>query len=254
MVDITKPGRRVTDNTSELGTYTAPYDKAAVEDAYKLYIQGPPEMNPLEVDAYNRVAPSSKMQEDLAKQGSGLLSDIISGDSDYLRRKAALAAAARDVSAAGTGTLGGIRSSYARDKAVTDAAIDAQLDAQGRIGKAQEDLQRPIDWQLGKGEKRRQFEEDSPWEWMKKYQDAIQFGEHTPTRTTTVDEPSGADIRAAELAEDLINANINALNNPTADKSAVDKAKDAVDKAKDVFDTAKDAFDLGKDIYDWWKS
>ena len=260
-VDLTAPGLTTTENINPLGQTTAPLGSASAIDASNLYRQGAPGLSPLEVNAYNRVSPTAAAQRGLGEAGAGVIGGILGGDSAYANRLAARTAAARDIAGAGTGTLGGLRSSYGRDKAVSDAIIDAQLDAQGRVGTAQQDLSRPVEFERAAGEKHRQFQESSPWDWLSNYQKAIGFGQNVPSTETSIKTPSGADIYQAQLANELIKANIGSIGGTAPNVTPGTPANPGTGGTggtggdiTDLIDAGKDLWDIGKDIYDWWKS
>lgn len=199
-VDVTAPGITQTDSSSSLARQVEPYEPAILDAARNIYNQGAPGLNPLQQAAINQTSPIAAQQSALANQGAGVIGGILSGQSPILDRVGAQASVNPNLAASRAGTLGGTRANYARDKAVSDALLDTQLAAQGRIGTAQADLQRPIALQQQVGQEYQDFQQNQPWDWLGNYQRSIGFGQHSPQLSNQVRHPSGADIYASQLS------------------------------------------------------
>ena len=213
-IDITKPGITTETKGTQFGDQTLPYVQPGLDYAQQVFQAGPVELNPLQTAAYNQVASGAQQGSTLAGQGAGLLGNILSGSDPYTRQLATEAAAATASPFASAGTLGSTRSQLAANKAASDAILSRQLDAQGRIGTAQQDIQRPIDLLSDYGQQHQDYLTQAPREHLQAYQDATGFGGSTGTQTgTAVTSPSGADIYNARLGQFLTGSQLQNLVN-----------------------------------------
>ena len=207
-VDITAPGTTSQTTATGLGEVTAPLTQGIVGDARSLYQAGPAPLNPLQTQAYNQAADLARGQDALGGLYSTGLTGIIQGTDPATNRLAQQAAGNVGTGAALAGAAGSARAGRAAAAGAADVQARHSLNALGQLPAAQSALAAGTDTLNRYGQQYQNWQDTADWQNLSRYQQAIGFGQHSPQTTTTIDQPSGADVYNAQLAQQLLAANL----------------------------------------------
>ena len=253
-INLSAPGSSTVTESNPFYDVTGQYTPGIVAAAADIYNEGPPDLNPLQVDAYNQVSPTASKQQDLADQSTNAALAFLDPDSPLNQRLGDRAAASAASPFGTAGTFGSSRSRLAANEAALDQYYDNLIKGIEAAGTAQGQLEVPIDLQDRYGSQFYDYEANAPSDHLRQFQDNIRFGSAIPGSRATVTQPSGADIYNASLGREL-----NRLGLEEAYKKAgVDPSKlQTSGPLQDVSSTIKTVGDTVsgvKDIYDTGKS
>ena len=257
-VDITAPGTTAQTTATGLGEVTAPLTQGIVGDARSLYQAGPTPLNPLQTQAYNQAADLARGQDALGGLYSRGLTGIIQGTDPATQRLAAQAADRVGTGAALSGAAGSARAGRAAAAGAADVQAARSLQALGQLPQAQASLGAGTDTLNRFGQQYHDWQDTADWQNLNRYQQAIGFGQHSPQTTTTIDTPSGADVYNAQLAQQLLAANLpegatlpSGGVGPARDPNIIDRLEQGlniVDRGVDLWDTVSAWFAEGGEV------
>ncbi len=258
-IDLNAPGSTVSSGSNPFFDITGQFVPGQVAEAANIYNQGAPELNALQTGAYDAVDPTAGTQTDLANLGVDYTKDLLDPNSDYNKRLAEIAGGATAGGAAATGGLGGLRHSYAANKAASDAILNSQQTGFGNIATSQGHLETPLNLQTNYGNQYYDWQSNAPWDHLGKFQNATGFGQNVPGSTASTVNPSGVDkynaILGAEVAKNkLAEAGIDtgAASGPlTGVQNTVSAIDNTLTTGKNIWDAGSSIADT---VGDWWDS
>ncbi len=271
-VDVTAPGATNSVGSNPFFDITGQYVPGQAAAAADIFNQGPTALNPLQQDAYNQVSPVAQQQANLAQQGYDYTQGLLDPNSAYNQELAGAAGAANAGTFGANGTFGGLRNSFGANEAAANAILKNQQTGFNNIGTAQTNLANPINLQNTYGQQYNDWETNTPWEHLGKFQDATAFGQNVPTNTISTNTPSGADIWDKTLDKQVfeqygieglralaggdVSADVLQANAPKSYAGPLGQAQQTVDTIGNTINTAADIWDTGNSIWnsvsDWF--
>ena len=174
-IDVTAPGGSEAVQTSDLAEATRGYIDPTLQAAENIYNVGRPDLNPLLQGYYDQ---------------SAALIDQAAGVDPRTQELAQRAVTGSQSPFFASGTPGSARAAAAAGDAAAQAILNRQAQARQELGQAGQQYQ---DWQTG-----------ADFDWLGRFQGALQTAPTGQVRSETLERPSGEKILTAQVNRDIL--------------------------------------------------